>query len=51
MRRGRVTEEYHKQTHMSLLYAARAKNIRNRTVVNLDVVGQSGLNKVGPSYF
>jgi hypothetical protein len=41
-----ATAEYAKQTQMSIMYAARAKNIKNRTVVNFDVVGESGLNKV-----
>lgn len=31
---------------MSLMYAARAKNIKNSTVINFDVVGESGINQV-----
>ncbi len=42
----RPTEEYHKQTLMSLMYAARAKHVKNRLIMNVDVVGDSGLNKV-----
>lgn len=43
---NRATEEYQKQSLKSLLYAARAKNIKNHTIINLDVIGHSNLNKV-----
>jgi hypothetical protein len=37
---------YRQQTLTTLMYATRAKRIRNRTLVNTDVVGDSATNKL-----
>jgi hypothetical protein len=42
----RSTKEFHSQSLMCLMYATRAKSIRNFTTVNRDTEGDSGLHKV-----
>lgn len=37
---------YYQQTYISLLYASRAKKIQNRTVVNRNVIGDTGIHAV-----
>eukprot|EP01039_Chlorochromonas_danica_P008930 gene8930-9852_t len=39
----RKTNEYYQQTAVSLMYASRAKKVRNRTTVNRNVIGDSGI--------
>jgi hypothetical protein len=38
--------EYYHQTLISLKYASRAKKVRNRSLVNRDVIGDSGIHAV-----
>lgn len=38
--------EYYHQTLISLQYASRAKKVRNRSLVNRDVIGDSGIHAV-----
>lgn len=38
--------EYYHQTLISLKYASRAKRVRNRSLVNRDVIGDSGIHAV-----
>ena len=42
----RAGKEHHSQSMMSLMYASRAKNIRNVTKVNRDTVGGSSIHQV-----
>ena len=42
----RPTEEYYQQTAMSLMYASRAKKIRNQLLVNKSVLGDTGIHAV-----
>jgi hypothetical protein len=42
----RVTDEYYQQTAISLMYAARAKKVRNRSLVNRNVLGDTGIHNV-----
>ncbi len=42
----RKTNEYYHQTAVSLMYAARAKKVRNRTTINRNVIGDSGIHAV-----
>lgn len=39
----RPTEEYYQQTAMSLMYASRAKKIRNQLLINKSVLGDTGI--------
>lgn len=40
-------EEYYQQTAVTLMYASRAKKIRNRSLVNTNVIGDTGIHAVG----
>jgi chromosome segregation ATPase len=40
------TPEYYHQTMVSLKYASRAKKVRNRSLVNRDIIGDSGIHAV-----
>ena len=42
----RAPTAFYQQTKMSLMYASRAKNIRNQTHVNLDSIGNSEMQQV-----
>lgn len=42
----RTMSEYYQQTIISLNYATRAKKVRNRSLVNRDVIGDSGIHAV-----
>jgi hypothetical protein len=42
----RVTDEYYQQTSISLMYASRAKKVRNRSLVNRNVIGDTGIHTV-----
>lgn len=42
----RVTDEYYQQTAISLMYASRAKKVRNRSLVNRNVIGDTGIHAV-----
>lgn len=42
----RVTDEYYQLTSMSLMYAARAKKIRNKSLINRNVTGDTGIHTV-----
>jgi hypothetical protein len=42
----RTTDEYYQQTAISLMYASRAKKIRNRSLVNRNVIGDTGIHAV-----
>jgi hypothetical protein len=42
----RTMPEYYQQTVVSLNYASRAKKVRNRSLVNRDVIGDSGIHAV-----
>lgn len=42
----RKTNEYYQQTSVSLMYAARAKKVRNRSTINRNVIGDSGIQQV-----
>lgn len=42
----RTHEEYYQQTAVTLMYASRAKKIRNRSLVNRNVIGDTGIHAV-----
>ena len=42
----RKTNEYYHQTAISLMYAARAKKVRNKSTINRNVIGDSGIHAV-----
>ncbi len=42
----RKTNEYYQQTSVSLMYSSRAKKVRNRSTVNRNVIGDSGIHNV-----
>ena len=42
----RTHVDYFQQTQISLMYAARAKKVRNRSLVNRDVIGDTGIHAV-----
>ena len=42
----RASSVYYQQTRMSLLYASRAKHIRNRSKLNVDTEGESNIRQV-----
>ena len=42
----RRTDEYYQQTAISLMYASRAKKVRNRSLVNRNVIGDTGIHAV-----
>lgn len=42
----RQCAEFYQQTRVSLMYASRAKNIKNRSVVNRNVLGDTGIHAV-----
>ena len=42
----RTSDEYYQQTAISLMYAARAKKVRNRSLVNRNVIGDTGIHAV-----
>ena len=46
----RMGQAFYRQTRMSLMYAARAKNIRNKVAVNVDVDSGTGESTVGLLY-
>jgi chromosome segregation ATPase len=42
----RASDDYYQLTAASLMYASRAKKIKNRSLVNHDVIGDTGIYKV-----
>jgi hypothetical protein len=42
----RTGKEYFQQTDISLMYASRAKKVRNRSLVNRNVIGDTGIHAV-----
>ena len=42
----RTISEYYQQTSVSLMYASRAKKVRNRSLVNRNVIGDTGIHAV-----
>ena len=42
----RTTDVYYQQTAISLMYASRAKKVRNRSLVNRNVIGDTGIHAV-----
>ena len=42
----RTSDEYYQQTAISLMYASRAKKVRNRSLVNRNVIGDTGIHAV-----
>jgi len=42
----RTSVEFYQQTVVSLMYASRAKKVRNRSLVNRDVIGDTGIHAV-----
>jgi hypothetical protein len=42
----RSLAEYYQQTYISLLYASRAKKIQNKTIINRNVIGDTGIHAV-----
>ena len=42
----RTHADYYQQTVVSLMYASRAKKVRNRSLVNRDVIGDTGIHAV-----
>jgi hypothetical protein len=42
----RTTDEYYQQTTISLMYASRAKKVRNRSLVNHNVIGDTGIHTI-----
>ena len=42
----RKSTEYYQQTYISLMYASRAKKVRNKSTINRNVIGDSGIYAV-----
>lgn len=42
----RKTKEYYHLTNISLMYASRAKKVRNRSTINRNVLGDSAIHTV-----
>lgn len=42
----RKSNSYYQQTHISLMYASRAKKVRNRSSINYNVIGDSAIHTV-----
>lgn len=42
----RTGKDYFQQTDISLMYASRAKKVRNRSLVNRNVIGDTGIHAV-----
>lgn len=42
----RTSDVYYQQTAISLMYASRAKKVRNRSLVNRNVIGDTGIHNV-----
>lgn len=42
----RNTAEYYQQTLISLMYATRAKKVRNRSLVNRNIIGDTGIHAI-----
>ena len=42
----RTHAEYYQQTAVSLMYAARAKKVRNKSLVNRNVIGDTGIHAI-----
>jgi hypothetical protein len=42
----RKSNEYYQQTAISLMYASRAKKVRNRSTINRNVIGDSMIHTV-----
>jgi hypothetical protein len=42
----RTVGEYYQQTSISLMYASRAKKVRNKSVLNRNIVGDTGIHAV-----
>ena len=42
----RIIPEYYQQTLVTLTYASRAKKVRNRSLINRDVIGDTGIHAV-----
>jgi len=42
----RTTDEYYQQTSISLMYASRAKKVRNHSSINRNATGDTGINAV-----
>lgn len=46
----RQANEYYQQTAISLMYAARAKKVRNKTTINRNIIGDSGIHAVNTEF-
>lgn len=46
----RKASEYYQQTSISLMYAARAKKVRNKSSINRNVIGDSGIHAVSSEF-
>ena len=42
----RTPGDYYQQTMISLMYATRAKKVRNRSLVNRNIIGDTGIHAV-----
>jgi len=42
----RTSDVYYQQTAISLMYASRAKKVRNRSLINRNVIGDTGIHAV-----
>lgn len=42
----RTLSEYYQQTAVSLMYASRAKKVRNRSLINRNIIGDTGIHAV-----
>ncbi len=42
----RTTNEYYHQTGISLMYASRAKKVRNHSLINRNIIGDTGIHAV-----
>ena len=42
----RTSAEYYQQTAVTLMYASRAKKVRNRSLVNRNIIGDTGIHAV-----
>ena len=40
----RTGSEYYQQTAVTLMYASRAKKVKNRSLVNRNVIGDTGIH-------
>jgi hypothetical protein len=42
----RTSSEYYQQTLISLMYSSRAKKVRNKSLINRNVIGDTGIHAV-----